>query len=71
MKNLYNEITQRIIAQLKKGVIPWHKPWTIRGGESLIVSHSTGKGYSLPEPKKAKKAVDMIWNIKHEPAKAA
>ena len=47
MKNLYNEITDRIIAQLKKGVIPWHKPWTIRGGENLIVSHSTGKGYSL------------------------
>lgn len=46
-RNLYKEISEKIIAQLEKGIIPWHKPWTIRGDESLIVSHSTGKGYSL------------------------
>lgn len=26
-KNLYKEITERIIESLKKGVIPWNKPW--------------------------------------------
>ena len=46
-KNLYSEITDRIIAQLEKGTIPWHKPWIIRGDGVGIVSHSTGKGYSL------------------------
>lgn len=46
-RNLYKEISDKIIEQLKKGIIPWHKPWTIRGDSSLIVSHSTGKGYSL------------------------
>lgn len=46
-KNLYAEITDRIIKQLEKGTIPWHKPWIIRGDGVGIVSHSTGKGYSL------------------------
>ena len=128
-RNLYKEITDRIIDQLEKGTIPWHKPWIIRGDGVGIVSHSTGapkrldrktiKDYSTDksvrateeliaeigaatslmmlgidtdksmldsasyikswlrflkdDPKmvvsaagKAEKAVDMIWNIKHE-----
>lgn len=26
--NVYQIVTNRIIEQLKQGVIPWHKPWT-------------------------------------------
>lgn len=26
-KNLYEEVTQKILDELKKGVIPWQKPW--------------------------------------------
>ena len=33
-------VTDRIIAKLDKGVIPWRKPWT--GG---AISHATGKAY--------------------------
>ena len=38
--DIYQAVTDRIIAQLEKGVIPWHKPWkvtgvAIRGAEDL------------------------------------
>lgn len=42
--NIYEEITNRIIAELEKGNIPWHKPWVAAGA---AVSHTTGKSYSL------------------------
>ena len=43
--NVYQIVTDRIIAELEKGVVPWHKPWT--GTQSGAFSHSTGKPYSL------------------------
>lgn len=45
MLDIYKTITDRIIAALEQGVIPWHKPWT--GGNSGCISYSTGKPYSL------------------------
>lgn len=45
MLDIYTEITNRIIAALESGVIPWKKPWI--GGSSGCVSYSTGKPYSL------------------------
>lgn len=36
-------ITDRIIEEMEKGIIPWNKPWTGVGA----VSHTTGKAYSL------------------------
>ena len=38
-------ITERILAELEKGVAPWHRPWfgTLDGP----ISHTTGKPYSL------------------------
>ena len=42
--DLYGEITNRIIAEMEKGEIPWKKPWMASG---LAVSHTTGKPYSL------------------------
>ena len=44
--DIYEAITERIIAELEKGNIPWEKPWTSRNG-NLAVSHATGKPYSL------------------------
>lgn len=44
MKNIYEEITGRIIAEMEQGKIPWHKPWVAAGA---AISHSTGKSYSL------------------------
>ena len=45
-KDIYQEVTDRIISQLENGVIPWHKPW-ITSNANLAISYSTGKPYSL------------------------
>lgn len=38
--NVYQMITNRILEQLEKGVIPWRKDW-----RDAAISHTTGKGY--------------------------
>ena len=51
--DLYQQITDRIIAELEKGTVPWHKPWSCTSG---AISRVTGKPYSvlnqllLPKP---------------------
>lgn len=45
MKDLYSEISARIIEQLEQGIIPWKKPWS--GVSSGAISHATGRPYSL------------------------
>ena len=43
--NIYAMVTDRIIEQLEKGIIPWNKPWTgVRGGAYNRISR---KPYSL------------------------
>ncbi|MBR6569589.1 MAG: DUF1738 domain-containing protein, partial [Clostridia bacterium] len=42
--DIYKEVTDRIIAQMEQGNIPWHKPWIASGS---AISRSTGKPYSL------------------------
>lgn len=44
-KDLYNEITNRIIEQLENGIIPWKKPWT--GISTGAISYATGRPYSI------------------------
>ncbi len=42
--DLYQLITDRIIAALESGTIPWHKPWACTSG---AISRATGKPYSV------------------------
>lgn len=42
--DLYVQITDRIIAELEKGTIPWKKPWSCSSG---AISRATGKPYSV------------------------
>ena len=42
--DLYQQITDRIIKELEKGTVPWHKPWK---GTSGAISRATGKPYSI------------------------
>lgn len=44
-KKICQMVTDRLIAEMEKGVIPWEKPWTGTGAGAI--SHSTGKPYSL------------------------
>lgn len=41
--DIYEMITNRVIEQMKNGVIPWKKPWFVSGAWS----RSTGKHYTL------------------------
>ena len=42
--DIYAEITNRMIAEMEQGIIPWRKPWMAAGA---AISHTTGKPYSL------------------------
>lgn len=42
--DIYAAVTDRIIAELENGIIPWRKPWVSSGA---CVSHTSGKPYSL------------------------
>ncbi len=44
-KSVYEMVTERIIEQLEKGVIPWEKPWT--GIKSGAYNRVSKKSYSL------------------------
>ena len=44
-RDLFAEVTDRIIAALESGIIPWHKPWI--GVTDCAISYATGKPYSL------------------------
>jgi len=48
-KDVYEIITERIIAQLESGVVPWHKPWS--GGEQHtprnLISNKAYRGINI------------------------
>ena len=44
--NVYELVTQRILDQLEKGIIPWRKPW--QGGEPInFITRKTYRGVNL------------------------
>lgn len=45
MADIYEIVTNRILDQLDKGIIPWQKPWT--GGHDGAYNYVTGKAYSI------------------------
>lgn len=42
--DIYNEVTQRIIDSLEKGIIPWTKPWKTIGGPRNYISKKPYRG---------------------------
>lgn len=53
MRNLHKDVTDRILAQLDKGALPWRKPWSTRpaigaDGASILMPRNavTGRAYS-------------------------
>jgi len=49
-KDVYQMVTDRIIAQMEQGIVPWRKPWSTKGTanpEEMAISHESGKPYSL------------------------
>lgn len=45
MTDIYQDVTDRIIAALESGSIPWHKPWNSKGGDFPHNAY-TGRQYS-------------------------
>lgn len=47
-KTVYDVVTDRFLAQLKDGIVPWKKPWISVAGERVGGwSHKTGESYSV------------------------
>ena len=46
MRNLHKEITDRIIARLKTGVVPWRQPWSGKGFGAMPRNALTQRAYS-------------------------
>ena len=46
MRNLHQEITDRITARLKAGVVPWRQPWSSRGFGVMPRNAATQRAYS-------------------------
>ena len=46
--NVYQMVTDKVIEQLEKGIIPWQKPWSGAGlADGGAISYKTRKPYSL------------------------
>jgi antirestriction protein ArdC len=45
MQNVYEQVTDRIIAQLELGNIPWRKEWKVSGHSSIPSNYTTKKPY--------------------------
>jgi antirestriction protein ArdC len=43
--NVYEVVTDRILAQLEAGIIPWRKEWTVTGHSNLPTNYTTKKPY--------------------------
>ena len=43
--NVYQVVTDRIIAQMEKGIVPWHKPWT--GAADGAINYVSRRAYSV------------------------
>ena len=46
MRDLYREVTETIIAELKAGVRPWVQPWSQTPGLNVPCNAVTGRPYS-------------------------
>lgn len=43
--NVYQMVTDRIIAQMEHGIVPWHKPWT--GAADGAINYVSRRAYSV------------------------
>jgi antirestriction protein ArdC len=46
MRNLYQDVSDRILSQLEAGTVPWVKPWSATAGNNVPCNASTNRPYS-------------------------
>jgi antirestriction protein ArdC len=61
MRNLHKEITDRIVARLKAGVVPWRQPWSSKGFGVMPRNAVTNRAYSGAN-------VILLWSRAQESA---
>lgn len=48
MENVYQMVTDRIVAQMEEGIIPWQKPWMCScSSEDMAINYVSRRPYSL------------------------
>jgi antirestriction protein ArdC len=45
-RNLYRDVTDRILGEMEKGALPWVKPWSGYTGSQMPHNAATGRAYS-------------------------
>lgn len=45
-RDLYTEVSARILAELEKGALPWVKPWASTPGQNVPQNAVTNRPYS-------------------------
>lgn len=45
--DVYQEVTDRIVAALEGGTVPWHKPWTTAGTPFNVENHRAYRGINV------------------------
>jgi antirestriction protein ArdC len=45
-RNLYRDVTDRILGEMEKGALPWVKPWSGTTGSQMPHNAATGRAYS-------------------------
>lgn len=58
MRNLYREVSDRILAQLANGTVPWVKPWSATAGHNVPQNATTNRPYSGVN-------IVLLWNVMH------
>jgi antirestriction protein ArdC len=61
MRNLHQEITSRIVARLKAGIVPWKQPWSSKGFGVMPRNAVTSRAYSGAN-------VILLWSRAQESA---
>jgi antirestriction protein ArdC len=46
MRDLYSEVSSRIVAELERGAAPWIKPWSATPGQNVPQNAVTNRSYS-------------------------
>jgi antirestriction protein ArdC len=45
-RDLYHDVTARILAELERGALPWIKPWSATAGANVPANAVTNRPYS-------------------------
>ena len=60
-RDLYAEVSSRIVAELERGAAPWIKPWAATAGQNVPQNAVTNRAYSACN--RASKAAEYLRGL--------